>query len=125
MNRSESGTDAGISEQIPRTTHFLPGLEDCVGLVGAQRLQPVSGVDPGQARADHDDIEIGAHESSVEYPHPWWALNLLERCLRAPYCGKYNSTGGERFRQRMLRREKRAEDDGYLNNDPSKHKCRY
>ena len=81
----------------PRTTHFLPGLEDCVGLVGAQRLQPVSGVDPGQARADHDDIEIGAHESSVEYPHPWWALNLLERCLRAPYHGKYNSTGVNGF----------------------------
>jgi len=33
---------------------------------------------------------------------------------------KNNSTGGERFRQRMLRREKRAEDDGYLINDPSK-----
>src|ERR1700737_4225465 len=78
------GPDAGVAEQVPGAADVGPALEDRIGEAGVALGDPVGGADPGDARADDDDVEglgLLRHTDSV----PQWCCaggsSLSERLL--------------------------------------------
>ena len=108
--RSERMPDIGTD---PTYHPFPAGPRGLCRSCRAQRLQPVSGVDPGRCRADHDDIEIGAHEVQCGIPAPWWALNHTRTVPAGAVLVDTTQQGVNGFDNGCLTREG-AEDDGYL-----------
>ena len=57
-----------VPEEIPRTPCGVPGLEDRVGLAGASALEVARGADPGEARADDEDVDVlSAHPGIIRH----------------------------------------------------------
>ena len=72
------GADAGVAEEVPGAADAVARFEDGVGGRGQGGLQPVGGVDAGDAGADDDDVEGGggsvAHCSRSGTGNEFWRL---------------------------------------------------